>query len=145
MGYAVRRATVADVLALIACIDAAYASHAAQGIDLPPVSEGVGEDILDNVVWLAVEDDELLGGVILSVAGEVAHLMNVAVHPDQSGRGIGRALITAATASAREAGHGRMRLATHKDMPANVALYEHLGWVVTGTEGDKILMELVLT
>ncbi|WP_299846202.1 GNAT family N-acetyltransferase [uncultured Roseovarius sp.] len=140
MAFSLRRAEAADANALTACIDAAYAGYVVEGIDLPPVSEGVSEDIRDNIVWLAVDGDRVLGGVILSLSGEVAHLMNVAVDPDQSGDGIGRALIDAAITAARKAGHTTMELATHKDMPQNVTLYQHLGWEVIGEDGNKIFM-----
>ena len=144
MGYSLRRATRVDAAALTECIDLAYAGYLAQGIELPPVSEGVTEDIRDNLVWVAVEDGLVLGGVILAVQGDVAHLMNVAVLPDQTGRGIGKALVDVAINAARDAGHGMTRLATHKDMPQNVALYRHLGWRVTGEEGNKVFMALDL-
>lgn len=140
MRYTLRRAVATDAEALTACIEAAYAGYVAQGVDLPPVSDGVAWDIEDNIVWLAVNGDAVLGGVILSVSGEVAHLMNVAVDPAQSGRGIGRALIDTAVDTARRAGHGTIKLTTHADMPQNVALYRHLGWEVTGRDGSKVFM-----
>ncbi len=144
MAFALRRAEPTDHDALMRCIELAYAGYAAKGIDLPPVSVGVAEDIRDNIVWVAVDDGQLLGGIILSVTGEAAHLMNVVVDPQQSGRGIGRALIDVALGSARKAGHRMIKLTAHKDMPRNVALYQHLGWVVSKQEGDKIFMELPL-
>ncbi|MFD1160566.1 GNAT family N-acetyltransferase [Roseovarius aestuarii] len=140
MGYTLRRAVTADAGALASCIKAAYSGYVAAGIDLPPVSEGVKDDIDNNIVWVAVDGDKVLGCAIVSVTGEVAHLMNVAVAPDQSGRGIGKALIVAIIFSARDAGHAIIELTTHQDMPHNVALYQHLGWEVTGQDGNKILM-----
>ena len=144
MGYALRPAVAGDATALTDCIIAAYARYKAQGINLPPVSEGVAEEIRDKTVILADEGGEVLGGVILSVADDIAYLLNIAVHPDQAGRGIGRALIEAAIGTARRAGHSRMKLATHRLMPANVALYEHLGWTVTHRDSEKVVMELAL-
>lgn len=144
MAFSLRCAEPADVDALTRCIELAYAVYAAKGIDLPSVCDGLAEDIRDNIVWVAVGDGEILGGVILTIAGETAYLMNVAVDPNQSGRGIGRALIDAALTSAREADHRTIKLTTHKDMPRNVALYQHLGWVESGREGDKVFMTLQL-
>ena len=145
MGYVIRRAMPADAPTLTDCIAAAYAGYAADGIDLPPVAEGILIDIRDNVVWVAAEGTNILGGVILCLRGKTADLMNIAVHPGASGRGVGRALMDAAISSARGAGHSVIELATHRDMPHNVALYEHLGWSVTARDGNKVHMERVLS
>ena len=140
MGYVIRRAMPSDAATLTDCITAAYADYVRQGIDLPPVSEGVLMDIRDNVVRVAADGTHILGGVILSVRGETADLMNIAVHPGAAGRGVGRALMAAALEAARAAGHTTMELATHCDLPHNVALYEHLGWKVTRRDGVKVHM-----
>ena len=105
MGYVIRRAMPSDAATLTDCITAAYADYVRQGIDLPPVSEGVLMDIRDNVVRVAADGTHILGGVILSVRGETADLMNIAVHPGAAGRGVGRALMAAALEVARAAGH----------------------------------------
>lgn len=145
MGYTLRRAMPSDAPTLTDCIIAAYAGYAEQGIDLPPVAEGVLMDIRDNIVWVAADGTHILGGVILSVRGETADLMNIAVHPGASGRGVGRALMQAALDAARAAGHTIAELATHRDLPQNVALYEHMGWKVTGRDGVKVHMAIDLT
>ena len=144
MSYTIRRAMPSDAPTLTDCIKAAYAEYARQGIDLPPVSEGVLMDIRDNDVWVAADGAHILGGVILSTRGETADLMNIAVHPGAAGRGVGRALMQAALKAARAAGHTTADLATHRDMPQNVALYEHLGWNVTRREGVKVHMSFDL-
>ncbi len=145
MDIALRPAVLADAPALTACIDAAYGEYRTKGIDLPAVSSGVSQEIADQIVWLAVEGDDILGGVILSLADDRAYLMNIAVHPDHAGHGIGRALMDRAVTSARAAGHTAMHLTTHKDMPGNIALYRHLGWHVAGQADTKVHMSLSLT
>lgn len=145
MGYTLRRAMPSDAPTLTDCITAAYAGYADQGIELPPVAEGVLRDIRDNVVWVAADGTHILGGVILSVRGDSADLMNIAVHPGAAGRGVGRALVKAALDSARAAGHATAELATHRDLPQNVALYKHLGWRETGRDGVKVHMAIDLT
>lgn len=140
MGYTIRRAMPSDAPTLTDCIKAAYAGYADEGIELPPVSEGVPRDIRDNEVWVAADGTHILGGVILSIRGESADLMNIAVHPGAAGRGVGRALMAAALTGAQSAGHSTVELATHRDIPQNVALYEHMGWQVTRREGVKVHM-----
>ena len=136
-----RRAAPGDAGALAACIDAAYAGYRAAGIDLPPVSEGIADDIRDHIAWVAVHDDEIVGGLVLVIREDVALIANVAVHPAASGTGLGRALMQQAETEARERGLPRMTLTTHADMPGNLRLYEHLGWRETGRDGNKVRME----
>jgi len=54
--------------------------------------------------------------------------------------GIGAALIRQDEMDCLEFGFHELRLSTHKDMPENVRLYEHLGWHETGRSGNKVLM-----
>ncbi|SLN57853.1 putative acetyltransferase [Roseovarius litorisediminis] len=145
MAYELRIARNHDSPALIAVIDAEYARYREAGIALPPVSEGIPDDIRNNWVCVACDGDDLIGGVIVSLAGEKPWLMNLAVHPRRAGRGVGKALIHAAIGTARQAGHHELRLSTHVDMPENVALYRHLGWVFTGLDRNKVTMAFDLT
>lgn len=140
----IRRARAGDAPAASRCIDGAYAGARARGIALPPVSEGVDADIRDHLVWVARSAERIVGVIVVSVAGERAHLMNIAVHPEAGGRGLGRGLIETALSELRARQVQHVDLATHVDMPENVALYSHLGWRVTGAEADKVQMSLNL-
>ena len=135
----IRRATLADVAGLMAVVNAAYAPFAAQGITLPPVADGLDNDIRDNHVWVADVDGRILGGVVL-VLGDHAHLANLAVHPDGAGQGIGQALTETAFQAASDVGFTEIALATHRDMNGTQAFYAKRGWVETGREGTKIYM-----
>ena len=139
----IRRAIPGDAAALTEVIRAAYAPYAAQGLDLPPVDEGIADDIRNNHVWVAVDGARVLGGIVL-VLGETAHLANLAVHPDGGGRGLGRALIGTVCDAARAAGFDRIALATHAGMTGTRALYARLGWVETGQDGARVYMALQL-
>jgi GNAT superfamily N-acetyltransferase len=142
--FTIRRAIAADAKALAGCIDAAYSGYAGTIADLPAVSAGLDEDICENLVWVAERDGEIVGGAVLVIAGPVATLANVAVHPDAGGQGLGGALIQTVERHARNAGCSELRLATHIDMPANVALYARLGWRETSRHGNKVLMSKLL-
>ena len=78
-----------DAPTLTDCIKVAYAEYARQGIDLPPVSEGVLMDIRDNDVWVAADGAHACPGRCDPVGfrGETADLMNIAVHPGAAGPG----------------------------------------------------------
>ena len=140
MTAGLRRAEPRDCRDLGAVFDTAFVAFREAGLKIPPVSEGLEQDIADNAVWVNEDEQGLNGGLILSMDEGCAHLILVAVHPRAGGQGIGKALIKRAVAHAREAGLAEIRLATHRDLTENVALYRHLGWEIAGEEGDKILM-----
>lgn len=136
----IRRATAEDAEQLSACFRDAYASVAARIRDLPDIAGGLELDIAENIVWIAEGDGMCLGGLVFEHRESVAHLMNVAVHPDARGMGLGRRLIGVAEAFAQEHGAKRIDLATHVGMPENVALYERLGWRETTRTDRKVTM-----
>jgi len=139
-GIFLRPAVVEDAPALTACIDAAYQGYRNAGIDLPPVADGIAEDIRDNHAWVAEDAQGIVGGAVLIVTAEAAKMANVAVHPNRAGQGIGRLLMDCVLDAAEALGHSRITLVTHRDMPDNIALYEHLGFTVDSHDGAKIHM-----
>lgn len=142
--WTIRRAKASDALALATRIDAAYSYIAERGITLPAVSEGIAGDIGNNVVWVAVLEDRIVGGLILIPRENYVVIANVAVEPSATGLGLGRALMNQAETEARNLGQRKLKLSTHIDIPENVELYEHLGWQETGRSGDKVQMEKLL-
>jgi len=140
----IRRATLDDVTGLRAAVIAAYAPFAAQGIGLPPLAEGLDADIRDHLVWVADDRGIILGGIVLAVSDGHAHLVNVAVHPDFAGKGLGRELIDTAQNEAIDLGCTEMSLTTHPDMTATIGFYAKLGWVETGRDADKVFMSTSL-
>lgn len=138
--WKIRPAAIGDVVPLETCIDAAYAGYRNRIQDLPPVSEGVADDIKSNLVWVAELDRAIVGGLILILKDEYAMLSNIAVDPDCSGMGIGRSLIEHAEAQCRSLKKAELRLSTHVAMPENVQVYEHLGWKETERSGNKVHM-----
>ena len=143
-GWTIRRAAVHDAVPLARCIYAAYARYQRRIRDLPPVSEGLDDDIKSNQVWVAELDHMVVGGLILVLRDEHATLANIAIDPDFKGMGIGRGLIEHAEAYCRRLKKAELRLSTHIDMPENVRLYEHLGWKQTERSGNKVHMTKLL-
>ncbi len=138
--FTVRRAKAQDADSLSECIDAAYSVYASRITDLPPVSDDIAQTIASSRVWIAESADGIIGGIIISPHEDFMMLENVAVHPGSSGMGVGAALIRQAEVDCLEFELHELRLSTHKDMPENVRLYEHLGWNETGRSGNKVLM-----
>ena len=137
----IRRAEAADAPALAQCITAAYAAYAVRIPDLPAVAEGIPEQIADHLVWVAEAGTSVIGGMVLAPDDGFLKLVNIAVHPQSSGAGIGTALIARAETHCRELGMNRMRLITHSDIPENLRFYERLGWRQCGRDGNRVHME----
>jgi ribosomal protein S18 acetylase RimI-like enzyme len=143
-GWHIRRARPSDASGLTTCVEAAYAPIRARGVALPDVSEGLSEDIARNLVWVAEDAGRIVGGIVVVLHPDHAHLVNVAVDPGCRGTGLGRALIETAEAAMRTAGVTEFRLATHADLPENVVLYRRLGWQVFGQDESRIFMHRFL-
>ena len=105
------------------------------------MSDGIEEDIANHIVWVAVRDGQVIGGIVLLEKNDHVVLANVAIDPSEIGKGLGRKLIDLAESKTLQLGKDRMRLSTHVEMPENVRLYEHLGWHETGRRGRKVHME----
>jgi N-acetylglutamate synthase-like GNAT family acetyltransferase len=139
--WKLRKASLADAEALAACIDRAYFAYSSRIDDLPEVSDGIDEEIANHTVWVADQGGKVIGGLILVIRKNHAQLVNVAVDPDHSGNGLGKALLECAQDECRKLQIPSIRLSTHIKMPENVSLYEHLGWHETGRVGNKVQME----
>ena len=138
----IRRAIPDDAAALSAVIGDAYAPYRQAGLDLPPVDEGIADDIRDRMVFVAETDGRITGGVVMTATPPDAHLLNLAVDPQAGGQGLGTALLARAVTEARMAGCRIMRLTTHRDMTDTQAFYRRLGWQEDGAEGDKVFLRL---
>ena len=137
--FTLRRAEARDSDELAECIEAAYSVYASRIDDLPAVDQGVADAIEKHRVWVAVTK-RIVGGLILVPQERFLLLENIAVRPESTGMGLGRALIRKAEQDCQMLGLDEIRLSTHVDMPENVAIYERLGWVETGRSGKKVHM-----
>lgn len=138
--WTIRRANLDDANALAHCIDRAYSIYKDRISDLPAVSSGISDDIINNLVWVAIMDSSVVGGMVLVPQKHHVALANVAVDPSTVGSGLGRGFLELAEKEARKLGKEELRLSTHVDMPENVNLYQHLGWVEIGRSGNKVHM-----
>ncbi|MFF7375467.1 GNAT family N-acetyltransferase [Streptomyces massasporeus] len=103
-------------------------THLAQGdgrvVNL--VAEGTGGAIVGWACHGPYRDGEVLT--------EDAELYALYVHPDQVGRGVGRALLTESVARCRAAGHGRLLLWVLKENDRARRFYERAGFWADGAE-----------
>ena len=141
MEYRIRLATATDQEAVEEVTRAAYQPWVEVIGGRPgPMDADFASLIGDGKVYVAVADSALglhpsVGGVLVQAIGESALLIeNVAVHPAHQRRGLGLGLMTFAEDTARARGLTAVRLYTHEGMGTNIAWYEKLRFVISGTE-----------
>ena len=88
--------------------------------------------------WLAFDGEIVIGGLMVQRRGQepgVWKIRQVAVEPSWQGKGVGRALMTAAEAAAREAGVICLRLNSRENV---CGFYEKLGFVGEGERFHEV-------
>jgi GNAT superfamily N-acetyltransferase len=122
-----RRATAADLPAIKALIDAAYAGYLIR-MDKPPgpMLRDYGPSVEAGTTW--VTGSPIMAVLTLCPTDNCLLIENIAVHPSAQGRGLGRALMSFAEQEAARRGLTRMALYTHEVMTENQAIYARLGY-----------------
>ena len=127
----IRQAAPRDLAAVQAIVMASYAVYIPRiGKPPGPMQDDYADLIARGVVW--VTGRPVHGLIVLLAAPDHLLLDNVAIHPDQQGKGTGRALLNFAEAQAEALGLAGLRLYTNAAMTENQSLYTHLGWRCTG-------------
>lgn len=97
-------------------------------------------------------DGRLTGYICPLLVLDEGHIMNVAVHPDFRGRGVGRMLVERVMGDCRDAGAAYVSLEVRVSNAPAIALYRGLGFRETGTRRryyengeDALLMEYIYT
>jgi ribosomal protein S18 acetylase RimI-like enzyme len=139
-----RRATAADLPAIKAIIEAAYAKYLTRMDKRPaPMFRDYGPSVEDGTTWVAGSPVT----AVITLYPREDHLLveNVAIHPGAQGRGLGRALLEFAEQEAARRGLTRMALVTHEAMTENQAIYARLGYTEVGRRAEdgyrRIYME----
>jgi N-acetylglutamate synthase-like GNAT family acetyltransferase len=124
-----RRATLADAADVRALTRAAYAKWVPLIAREPkPMTADYDRAVREHVVDLCERDGVLLG--LVEVIPQPDHLLieNIAVHPDQQGKGLGDILLRHAEDYARSLGLRETRLYTNVMFAANIAFYAKRGY-----------------
>ncbi|WP_307864542.1 ribosomal protein S18-alanine N-acetyltransferase [Allobranchiibius sp. CTAmp26] len=85
-----------------------------------------------RVYLVAQDDDRIVGYAGLSVAGDVADVMTIAVAPAAQGTGVGRLLLDELVAQATTAAVSAVLLEVRSDNDPARKLYEHSGFEQIG-------------
>lgn len=75
-------------------------------------------------------DGAPIGFALWGAKDGLAHVLEIDVHPDFGGRGVGRALLAEVFAAASAAGHRAVTLTTFAHVPWNAPFYERVGFRV---------------
>ena len=123
--YRIRRATLADLDALIA-----LERHAFTTDHLSPRQYRRHINNANACVLAAVDATGLLGKAVVFFrrGSDIARLYSIAVAQSARGRGVGQALLVAAERAARTHGSRRLRLEVRQDNASAIRLYERLGY-----------------
>jgi ribosomal protein S18 acetylase RimI-like enzyme len=93
-----------------------------------PMDADYDAAVRDGHAWVADDDGEIAGLLVLEEHSDHLLIENVAVEPSRQHQGIGRALLAFAEQRAAELELGELRLYTHVKMAENQALYARLGY-----------------
>jgi ribosomal-protein-alanine N-acetyltransferase len=103
-----------------------------------PWTQGVFADELgaDNRIYLAAEDDGLIGFAGLMLVGDEGHVTNLLVAPEQRRQGVGRRLVLALVEAAIDQGARHLTLEVRSRNHAARGLYEAFGLAPVGMRRD---------
>jgi GNAT superfamily N-acetyltransferase len=96
-------------------------------------------------LFLARDEDAAAGSLALKrVTDEKGELKRLYVRPEYRGRGVGRALVTAALDAARRIGYRRIQVHTAPFLTEAVALYQGFGFREVAAEGEEEAPEMFM-
>lgn len=126
----IREARPDDVAEIVALVRAAYAPYVIRiGREPAPMQADYAALVDQGVVYVLPGDGRLRAVLVMFPEGDHLFVENIAVHPDEQGRGLGRLLMAAADDRARALGLGAVELYTNEAMTENLAFYPRLGFV----------------
>ena len=128
-------AVLADAARIRALTRAAYAKWVALiGREPMPMRADYERAIVEHTIDLLTVDGALAGLIETILRPDHLWIENVAVAPEQQGRGFGRLLLAHAERRAIHSGRPEVRLLTNQAFGANLELYARRGYSVNRTE-----------
>ncbi|MFT6581285.1 MAG: N-acetylglutamate synthase-like GNAT family acetyltransferase [Alphaproteobacteria bacterium] len=135
-----RRATASDADGIAALVNAAYEKYIPRiGRKPYPMIMNYADAVKTKTVWVAEEDGQLCGALVLIPSGDHLLIENIAVAPTFQGAGLGRRFLKLAEDEAGRYGFSDLRLYTNVRFTENIAIYTRHGYVETGRDEQNNL------
>jgi ribosomal protein S18 acetylase RimI-like enzyme len=141
-----RRATTADLPAIVALQQAAYdRNRRLLGVEPLPLMADYDEIMRSMEVWLAEERDVLRGVLILEDRQDDVLIWSIAAAPDAQKQGLGRIMLDAAEVRAGQLGRGVLRLSTGSVLDSLIGWYHRHGFDIERHEdvADRRITHMV--
>jgi GNAT superfamily N-acetyltransferase len=124
-----RRTTDEDAPAITDLVRAAYEHYEPLIGRTPlPMLTDYAVAVHEHDVWVVEDGDRIVAVLEVDVRDDHLWVENVAVAPDQQGRGLGRRLLRHAEDEARRQGRHEIALLTNERYAANIAMYTRYGY-----------------
>lgn len=135
--FPIRKATSTDLRDVRSCAQVAYSKYIKRIGKAPaPMNADFATQIERGLVYIALHARQFAGYVVFFPEGDHLHLDAVAVLPEHSGKGVGKALIRYVEQVARRDGFKAVELYTNEAMIENLAMYPKLGYQETQRKRD---------
>lgn len=102
-----------------------------------PMLDDYAARIVADQVWVLDDSGNIAGVLVLENGPDCFLLDNIAVHPDQQGRGFGHVMLDFAEAQAARCGWNEITLYTNALMTKNIAIYAAQGYVEQERRTEK--------
>ncbi len=127
--FSLRRAGAGDAGAVRALTRRAYAKWVPMiGREPMPMNADYERAVVEHRIDLLEADGALLGLVETIAADDHLLIENLAIHPEQQGKGLGDMLLGHVRDLARELGYGEIQLYTNAAFATNIAFYAKRGF-----------------
>ena len=103
-----------------------------------PAGEQIRERIKEGPVWVALQNDAIVGTVSVVPKGEALYIRGMAILPSARGQRIGELLLSEIESFAVEQGLRRLFLSTTPFLGRAIRLYEHHGFTRSSEGPDNL-------
>ena len=103
-----------------------------------PWTEGNFRDCLKSGYYACVleEQDKMIGYALMSMAAGEAHVLNICIHPQFRGNGLGRALLHSLEQTAKQNSVDMLLLEVRASNKVAITLYESMGFNELGCRAN---------